>query len=177
MKRKVEATWAITRVHHERNRYIFNMHYKERKISKELLEYLFKEGYADRVLIAKWRKVCEHSTKHTHTKSARTPHKATAHKQQGAAGLPHQRRLCGPRPHRQVAQGLFSTRKHTDKRAYANKKPTKQQGYERLCCMQCIQRSGSSGSTCICRVPKASLPEGKVVECVNCGCHGCASGD
>ena len=129
MKRKVEATWAITRVHHERNRYIFNMHYKERKISKELLDYLIKEGYADPALIAKWRKVCSaHASTQTST-------------------------------HTQI------------------KKPTKQQGYERLCCMQCIQRSGSSGSTCICRVPKASLPGGKVVECVNCGCHGCASGD
>ena len=68
MKRKVEATWAITRVHHERNRYIFNMHYKERKISKELLDYLIKEGYADPALIAKWRKVCSaHASTQTST--------------------------------------------------------------------------------------------------------------
>ena len=58
MKRRVEVTWAITRVHHERNRYIFNMYYKEKKISKELYDYLVKEGYADANLIAKWRKVC-----------------------------------------------------------------------------------------------------------------------
>lgn len=95
-------------MHHERNRYIFNMYYKEKKISRELYDYLVKEGYADANLIAKWRK----------------------------------------------------------------------QGYERLCCLQCIQKSSSNyGTTCICRVPKDSLPDGKVVECVNCGCHGCASCD
>lgn len=78
-KRRVEATWGITRVHHERNRYIFNMHYKERKISRELYEYLVKEGYADANLIAKWRKVCFSHTRHTkhepnnhiHTNTAR----------------------------------------------------------------------------------------------------------
>ena len=58
MKRRVEVTWAVTRVHHERNRYIFNMYYKDKKISKELYDYLVKEGYADANLIAKWRKVC-----------------------------------------------------------------------------------------------------------------------
>ena len=74
MKRKVEATWAITRVHHERNRYIFNMHYKERKISKELLDYLIKEGYADPALIAKWRKVCSaHASTQTSTHTQINP--------------------------------------------------------------------------------------------------------
>lgn len=66
-------------MHHERNRYIFNMHYKERKISRELYEYLVKEGYADANLIAKWRKVCFSHTRHTkhepnnhiHTNTAR----------------------------------------------------------------------------------------------------------
>ena len=58
MKRRVEVTWAVTRVHHERNRYIFNMYYKDKKISKELYDYLVREGYADANLIAKWRKVC-----------------------------------------------------------------------------------------------------------------------
>ena len=27
------------------------------------------------------------------------------------------------------------------------------------------------------QVPKANLPEGKLVECCHCGCRGCASGD
>ena len=52
-----------------------------------------------------------------------------------------------------------------------------QPGYERLCCLRCIQpRDHNFGTTCVCRVPK-HLREEKVVECVHCGCGGCASGD
>jgi bud site selection protein 31 len=78
----------------------------------------------------------------------------------------------------------------------------KKQGYEKLCCVRCIQTKETNfSSTCICRVPKATLgkgegeeeerlePEGggegvrvvkgggKVIQCVNCGCRGCASAD
>mgnify|MGYP002776898163 CR=1 FL=1 len=52
-----------------------------------------------------------------------------------------------------------------------------QSGYERLCCLCCIQpRDHNYGTTCVCRVPK-HLREEKVIECVHCGCKGCASGD
>lgn len=57
----------------------------------------------------------------------------------------------------------------------------KKQGYENLCCIQCIQTDQSiHGSTCICRVPKKTLSEDKStkpVKCVTCGCRGCASAD
>eukprot|EP00823_Brevimastigomonas_motovehiculus_P001117 TRINITY_DN11650_c0_g1_i1.p1 TRINITY_DN11650_c0_g1~~TRINITY_DN11650_c0_g1_i1.p1 ORF type:complete len:152 (+),score=26.50 TRINITY_DN11650_c0_g1_i1:8-463(+) len=54
----------------------------------------------------------------------------------------------------------------------------KKSGYERLCCLRCIQpRDHNYGTTCVCRVPSSKLESGKVVECVHCGCHGCASGD
>ncbi|KAK6541715.1 Component of the SF3b subcomplex of the U2 snRNP [Orbilia ellipsospora] len=54
----------------------------------------------------------------------------------------------------------------------------KKQGYEKLCCLKCIQTKETNfGSTCICRVPKARMSKETVVECVNCGCHGCASSD
>ena len=54
----------------------------------------------------------------------------------------------------------------------------KKQGYERLCCLRCIQAGGTNfGTTCICRVPKKDLEEGRVVECIHCGCRGCASSD
>lgn len=62
----------------------------------------------------------------------------------------------------------------------------KKQGYEKLCCMRCIQTSESAhGNSCICRVPRAQLEleaqkAGKAVgfqECVHCGCRGCASTD
>lgn len=54
----------------------------------------------------------------------------------------------------------------------------KKPGYERLCCLRCIQTKDTNyGSTCICRVPKKDLDKGSVVECHHCGCRGCSSGD
>ncbi|RNA38151.1 BUD31 -like protein [Brachionus plicatilis] len=51
----------------------------------------------------------------------------------------------------------------------------KKQGYENLCCLRCIQtRDTNFGTNCICRVPKAKMEEGKIIECVHCGCHGCS---
>lgn len=75
----------------------------------------------------------------------------------------------------------------------------KKEGYEKLCCVRCVQTKETNfGSTCVCRVPKAQLERGereegdegegdgkegkggrgtKVLQCVNCGCRGCASSD
>jgi len=106
-KRKNEAVWPIFRIHHQRSRYIYEMFYKHRKISRELYNFCLREGYADANLIAKWKK----------------------------------------------------------------------SGYERLCCLRCVQpRDHNFGTTCICRVPTSKLETGKIVECVHCGCRGCASG-
>ncbi|KAF8759943.1 Sodium/hydrogen exchanger family [Rhizoctonia solani] len=46
----------------------------------------------------------------------------------------------------------------------------KKTGYEKLCCVRCIQTRDMNyqGSTCICRVPKAQVKEGTVVQCVHC---------
>jgi bud site selection protein 31 len=50
----------------------------------------------------------------------------------------------------------------------------KKPGYERLCCLRCIQSKDTNfGTACICRVPKEKLEEGTIVECVHCGCRGC----
>jgi len=108
-KRKNESLWDIMRIHHTRSRYIYDLHYKREGISKELYNWLLKQGYADAMLIAKWKKM----------------------------------------------------------------------GYEKLCCVRCIQSKDMNyvGSTCICRVPKAQLKDGVVVECTHCGCRGCASTD
>lgn len=107
-KRKNENLWPIFRIHHQRSRYLYEVYYKRRAISKELYDWCVKEGLVDVNLIAKWKK----------------------------------------------------------------------QGYEKLCCLRCIQtRDTDFGSTCICRVPKSKLEEGKVVECISCGCRGCATGD
>eukprot|EP01089_Gocevia_fonbrunei_P009525 TRINITY_DN2184_c1_g1_i1.p1 TRINITY_DN2184_c1_g1~~TRINITY_DN2184_c1_g1_i1.p1 ORF type:complete len:148 (-),score=24.90 TRINITY_DN2184_c1_g1_i1:8-451(-) len=107
-KRKAETVWPIFRLHHQRSRYIFEMYYKKKEISKELYDWCLKNRYADAQLIAKWKK----------------------------------------------------------------------SGYERLCCLRCIQtRDHNFGTACICRVPKEKLDENKIVECMHCGCKGCASGD
>jgi len=53
----------------------------------------------------------------------------------------------------------------------------KKNGYEKLCCLRCIQPKDTNfGTTCICRVPKTHLKEGQFIECLHCGCKGCSSG-
>ncbi|KAG0428452.1 Pre-mRNA-splicing factor cwf14 [Dictyocoela muelleri] len=45
-------------------------------------------------------------------------------------------------------------------------------GYEKLCCLRCIQRRESKfGNVCICRVPKCKRNE---ISCDFCGCKGCS---
>ena len=56
-KRKCEALWPIFRISHQRSRYIYDLHYRRKEISKELYEFCLNQGYADRNLIAKWKKV------------------------------------------------------------------------------------------------------------------------
>ncbi|KAK5781774.1 U2 snRNP complex subunit BUD31 PWA37_004680 [Arxiozyma heterogenica] len=62
----------------------------------------------------------------------------------------------------------------------------KKQGYEKLCCLLCIQSDETThGKTCICRVPRTQLEleaekkgtEVKFKQCIHCGCRGCASTD
>jgi bud site selection protein 31 len=98
--RRNETLYPITRIHHQRSLYIYELYYKRKAISKELYDWCVKQGHADVNLIGKWRKT----------------------------------------------------------------------GYEGLCCLQCVQtRDTDFGTTCVCRVPRASLEAGKVVECVRCG--------
>lgn len=55
-KRRNEATWCVTRIHYERSRYIYELYYKKKAISKELYDWLLMEKYGDAALIAKWKK-------------------------------------------------------------------------------------------------------------------------
>lgn len=116
-----ETLWPIFQITHARSRYIYDLYYTKSAISKQLYDWLLKNGYADAALIAKWKK----------------------------------------------------------------------QGYEKLCCLRCVQTKETNFSgTCICRVPKATLTKGDQgeegegagkggggIQCVNCGCRGCASSD
>ncbi|KAI0526447.1 cell cycle control protein cwf14 [Xylaria bambusicola] len=105
---KHQAQWPIFQIAHQRSRYVYELYYEKEAISKQLYDWLLKNGYADPILIAKWKK----------------------------------------------------------------------QGYEKLCCLRCMQTKETNfQSTCICRVPKAQLKDDQDVQCVNCGCRGCASSD
>lgn len=54
----------------------------------------------------------------------------------------------------------------------------KKPGYERLCCLSCVQKSNQNyGTTCICRVPKKDLNKDIIIECKHCGCKGCVTYD
>jgi bud site selection protein 31 len=53
-KRKNESTWDIFRISHQRSRYIYDLYYNKEAISKDLYNWLLKNGYADANLIAKW---------------------------------------------------------------------------------------------------------------------------
>ncbi|KAI4489564.1 hypothetical protein M0802_011001 [Mischocyttarus mexicanus] len=120
-KRKQESLWPIFKIHHQKSRYIYDLFYRRKAISRayttnciircnfvplvELYDYCLNENIADQNLIAKWKKV----------------------------------------------------------------------GYENLCCLRCIQtRDTNFGTNCICRVPKGKLEEGRIVECIHCGCRGCS---
>eukprot|EP00933_Yihiella_yeosuensis_P009569 TRINITY_DN11554_c0_g1_i1.p1 TRINITY_DN11554_c0_g1~~TRINITY_DN11554_c0_g1_i1.p1 ORF type:complete len:265 (-),score=84.27 TRINITY_DN11554_c0_g1_i1:146-940(-) len=55
-KRRNEATWKITKIHWERSRYIYELYYKKKAISRELYDWLLLEKHGDAALIAKWKK-------------------------------------------------------------------------------------------------------------------------
>lgn len=56
-KRKCEALWPIFKIAHQRSRYVYDLYYGRNEISKELYEFCLDQGYADRNLVAKWKKV------------------------------------------------------------------------------------------------------------------------
>eukprot|EP00879_Flechtneria_rotunda_P000979 GHRR01001113.1.p1 GENE.GHRR01001113.1~~GHRR01001113.1.p1 ORF type:complete len:229 (+),score=65.09 GHRR01001113.1:138-824(+) len=55
-KRKCEGNWKIHRIHWEKNRFIYDLMYVRKVMSRELFEWLCREKIADGPLIAKWRK-------------------------------------------------------------------------------------------------------------------------
>lgn len=123
-KRKVETLWPIFKIHHQKSRYLYDLYYKRKTISKELYDYCLKQSIGDKSLIGKCFGVMKNSSRSLILLS--------------------------------LAQW-------------------KKQGYENLCCLRCIQpRDTNFNKKCICRVPKEKLEEGKVVECVHCGCRGCS---
>jgi bud site selection protein 31 len=111
-KNKQQALWPIFQINHQISRYVYEMYYKRKVISKDLYDWLLLQPYTNGDLIAKWKK----------------------------------------------------------------------QGYEKLCCVQCIvAKDKNHKNSCVCRVPKSTLikneEDPQAVECITCGCKGCASTD
>lgn len=50
------SQWPIFRLHHQRSRYLFDLYYQRRLISKPTLDWCVEQGIADRELMAKWRR-------------------------------------------------------------------------------------------------------------------------
>lgn len=55
-KRKVEAIWPIHQINWQRSRYVYDMYYKHKKITKEVYDYCIRNKLIDAGLIAKWKK-------------------------------------------------------------------------------------------------------------------------
>jgi bud site selection protein 31 len=60
-KRKAESLWPIMRISHTRSRYIYELYYKREAISKELYDWLLKEGYADAKCVNPFPVLCKHA--------------------------------------------------------------------------------------------------------------------
>uniref|UniRef100_A0A7S3GA03 G10 protein n=1 Tax=Palpitomonas bilix TaxID=652834 RepID=A0A7S3GA03_9EUKA len=54
-KRKVESVWPIHQINWRRSRYIFDL-YRDKKISRKVYEYCIDQNWADKQLIAYWKK-------------------------------------------------------------------------------------------------------------------------
>jgi len=51
----------------------------------------------------------------------------------------------------------------------------KKSGYDNLCCVSCVLPSNfTHGGVCVCRVPRKEMDKEKFIECMHCGCRGCA---
>ena len=55
-KTKSQALWPIHQINWQRSRYIYDMFYKYKKISRELYEWCLREKLCDKGLCAKWKK-------------------------------------------------------------------------------------------------------------------------
>ena len=55
-KRKVESLWPVHQINWQRTRYVYDMHYKYKKIDKKVWDYCCRNKIIDENLAKKWRK-------------------------------------------------------------------------------------------------------------------------
>ena len=158
-KRKAEAVWPIFRIHHQRSRFVYDAYYRR--------------GEAGEVKEATVGDVGEDEEEEEEPPDAAAAHSSST--SAASSSLPASTSSAlPPRISRELYEYCLREG-HADAALIAK---WKKQGYERLCCLQCVQtRDHQFATTCVCRVPRAALEPGKIVECAHCGCRGCASGD
>ena len=55
-KRKVESLWPVHQINWQRTRYVYDMHYKYKKVDKRVWDYCCRNKIIDENLAKKWRK-------------------------------------------------------------------------------------------------------------------------
>lgn len=55
-KRKTESMWPVHQINWQKSRYIYDMYYVHKKISKKVYQYCLDQKLVDAGLIAKWKK-------------------------------------------------------------------------------------------------------------------------
>uniref|UniRef100_A0A0A9WBP5 Protein BUD31 n=1 Tax=Lygus hesperus TaxID=30085 RepID=A0A0A9WBP5_LYGHE len=55
-KTRAQVLWPILQIHHQRSRYIYDMYYSKKAISRDVYEYCLDKRIADANLISKWKK-------------------------------------------------------------------------------------------------------------------------
>ena len=55
-KRKTESVWPVHQINWQKSRYIYDMYYTHKKISRKVYDYCIDQNLVDAALIAKWKK-------------------------------------------------------------------------------------------------------------------------
>ena len=55
-KRKTESVWPVHQINWQKSRYIYELYYRYKKISKKVYDYCIDQNLIDAALIAKWKK-------------------------------------------------------------------------------------------------------------------------
>lgn len=55
-KRKTESLWPVHQINWQKSRYIYDMYYTHKRISKQVYDYCINQKVVDAGLIAKWKK-------------------------------------------------------------------------------------------------------------------------
>lgn len=101
-KRKGVSQWPIHQINWQRSRYIYDLYYKYKRISKQLYQYCIRNKLVDAALIAKWKKpgydrLCSAHVINTSNQNFGTTSICRVPKQQLRAGQIVEDRLTGCR--------------------------------------------------------------------------------